>query len=73
MLVDTVLSQVQVGRERAIAYGNEVLTKEEKRYCVTQRELLAVVHFVKQYRHYLSCRKFLVRTDNGAPSYLLKF
>ena len=66
-------SQVQEGRKRVIAYASKTLTKEERIYCVTWRELLAVVYFLKQYHLYLSGRKFLVRTDHGALSYLLNF
>lgn len=71
--VGAVLSQVQEGRERVIAYGSKALTKEERRYCVTRRELLAVVHFTKLYRHYLYGKRFLIRTDHGALKYLLNF
>ena len=68
-----VLSQVQGGQERVIAYGSKSLTKEERRYCVTRKELLAVVYFVKYYRHYLYGRKFTVRTDHGALRWLMNF
>ena len=71
--IGAVLSQVQEGKERVIAYGSKALSKEERRYCVTRRELLAIVHFVKQYRHYLFGQKFLIRTDHGALKYLLNF
>ena len=47
--IGAVLSQVQDGKERVIAYGSRTMTKEERRYCVTRQELLAVVNFVKQY------------------------
>ena len=33
-------------------------------YCVTRRELLALVTFVHLYRPYLICRKFTLRTDD---------
>ena len=52
------------GEEKVISYGSRVLTKEERNYCVTRRELLAVVNFVKQYRHFLLGRKFYIRTDH---------
>ena len=39
-----VLSQVgEGGKGKVIAYGSQLLTKSERRYCVTHRELLAVV------------------------------
>jgi transposase InsO family protein len=71
--IGAVLSQIQGGKERVIAYGSRTLSKEERRYCVTRRELLAVVYFLKHYRHYLFGRKFLLRTDHGALKYLLNF
>ena len=71
--IGAVLSQIQEGKERVIAYGSKALTKEERRYCVTRKELLAIVHFVKQYRHYLYGNKFLIRTDHGALRYLMNF
>ena len=52
------------GQERVVAYGSRLLTKPERRYCVTRRELLAVVTFTKQYRAYLTGRRFLLRTDS---------
>ena len=56
-----------------IAYGSKVSSKSERNYCVTRRELLAVVHFIRQYRHYLLGRKFELRTDHGALAWLFKF
>ena len=69
-----VLSQVDdQGQERVIAYGSRLLTKPERKYCVTRRELLAVVTFVRQYRPYLICRKFTLRTDHGSLTWLRNF
>ncbi len=51
--IAAVLSQVQDGTERVIAYASQPLNKSQRRYCVTQKELLAVVSFVKHFRHYL--------------------
>ena len=49
------------------------MTKEERWYCVTGQELLAVVNFGKQHRHYLYGRRFLIRTDHGALEDLFSF
>ena len=69
-----VLSQKdEDGRERVIAYGSRLLTKPERRYCVTRRELLAVVSFTGQFRPYLVGRKFLLRTDHGSLTWLRNF
>ena len=56
--VGAVLSQIQDGRERVIAYGSKKLDWQQQRYSVTRRELLAVITFVHQFRHYLLGRKF---------------
>ena len=69
-----VLSQADAeGRERVIAYGSRLLTKSERRYCVTRRELLAVVTFSQQFRSYLLGRRFLLRTDHGSLTWLRNF
>ena len=58
--IGAVLSQCQDKMERVIAYASKSLSKPKRNYCVTRRELLAVVTFVKYFRHYLIGRKFLV-------------
>ena len=68
-----VLSQLQNGQEKVIAYGSKVLSQAERNYCVTRRELLAVVHFCVQFKHYLIGRKFTLRTDHGALTSLFHF
>lgn len=65
-----VLSQMQSGRERVIAYASRGMNKAEKNYCITEQELLAVVYFVQHFRQYLVARKFLVRSDHQALVWL---
>lgn len=43
--IGAVLSQVQDGKERVITYGRRCLDKAERNYCVTRRQMLAVVYF----------------------------
>ena len=72
--IGAVLSQVlEEGGERVIAYGSRVLSKQERRYCVTRRELLAVVSFLQHFRPYLLGRPFLIRTDHGSLTWLSNF
>ncbi|CAC5422995.1 unnamed protein product [Mytilus coruscus] len=71
--IGAVLSQVQNGEELVISYGSKTLSRAQTKYCTTYRELLAVVTFVKQYRHFLYGRKFLIRTDHSSLIWLKNF
>lgn len=66
-----VLSQMHNGVERVIAYASRTLSKAERKYCVTRKELLAVVYFTKYYKRYLYGEEFLVRTDHSYLKWLL--
>lgn len=68
-----VLSQIQDGHERVISYFSKTLSKPERNYCVTRRELLAVVKSVEHFYKYLYGRRFLIRTDHAALKWLLQF
>ena len=56
----TVLSQIQKGKERVIAYYGKMLAPPEQNYCVILRELLVVVNAVKNFRLYLYSTKFIL-------------
>jgi len=71
--IGAVLSQKQEGKERVIAYYSRILNKPERNYCVTRRELLAIVDSFKFFRHYLLGRKFLVRSDHISLKWLMSF
>ncbi|KAL5466930.1 hypothetical protein EMCRGX_G031093 [Ephydatia muelleri] len=72
--IGAVLSQVDdSGAERVICYASRSLSRQEQRYCVTRRELLAVVEFTQHFRHYLLGRKFILRTDHGSLVWLRNF
>ena len=45
--------------ERPIAHTSKSLTKAQRQYSVTRKELLAVVYFVQYFRHYLLGRDFV--------------
>ena len=68
-----VLSQVVDGVERVLGYASKSFSKAERNYCVTRRELLAVVFFVKHFRPYLYGRNFTVRTDHSSLRWLMNF
>ena len=68
-----VLSQIQDGVERPLAFGSRCLNDAERNYCVTRRELLAVVYYItKEFKHYLLNAKVKVRTDHGCLTFLKK-
>ena len=68
-----VLSQIQGGYERVIAYASRTLEKAEQNYCVTRKEMLATVFFTKYFKHYLLGRHFILRTDHGSLRWLHRF
>ena len=69
-----VLSQIQEdGTERVVAYASKTLSQPERRYCVTRRELLAVVTFIEHFRPYLLGNHFTLRTDHNSLRWLQNF
>ena len=71
--IRAVLSQIVDGEERVLGFASRTLSKPERNYCVTRRELLAVVHFVKYFRSYLFGHHFTIRTDHSSLRWLLAF
>ena len=68
-----VLSQVQNGIERPIAYTSRQLNKAEAPYSALEVEALAVVWVTTYFRCYLYCIKFLVRTHHAALNFVHRF
>ena len=68
-----VLSQVQDGKERVIAYAARALSKAERNYSTTRKELLALVWGSEHFETYLYSRRFLARTDHSALQWLKNF
>ncbi|KAK2998486.1 hypothetical protein RJ639_022876 [Escallonia herrerae] len=54
-----------------VAYESRKLNEAERRYTTHEKELLAVVHCLRVWRHYLLGSSFIVRTDNTAMSHFL--
>ena len=68
--VGAVLFQVQDGKERVIAYMSKSMNKQERAYCVTRKELPAVVTALRSFHSYLYGQEVLLRTDNAAVSWM---
>ena len=71
--VGAVLSQLKDGEEKVISYFSKCLSKSERQYCTTRKELLAVAIAVKHFHHYLIGQQFTVRTDHGSLQWLMRF
>ena len=77
--IGATLSQLQLcektgkEEERPIAHASKSMNKAQRQYCVTRKELLAVVYFVQHFRHYLLGRDFVIRTDHSALRWVMSF
>ena len=56
-----------------VAYASRVLSKQERNYCVTRKELLAVVTLLQHFKQYLIGSPFTIRTDHSALTWLQNF
>ena len=49
-----------------VCYASRTLTKAERKYCATRKEMLALVWSLGQFRPYLYGKHFTARSDHGA-------
>ena len=61
------------GVEYPIGFASKTLSRSQRNYCTTYRELLAIVEMVKHFRHYLLGRKFILRTDHSSLRWLKNY
>src|SRR5271156_2911995 len=59
----TLSQKMNDGHDRVVSFAAKKLSKEERNYSVTRRELLAIVYFVDYFKIYLT-NHFLIRTDH---------
>jgi len=71
--IAAILSQVEDGVERPVAYASRQLNTAEQVYTTSETEVLALVWATKYFRCYLCGSKFIVRTDHSALIYLRNF
>ena len=68
-----VLSQVQDGEEKVIAYYSKCFSRTERKYCTTRKELMSIVSSIKHFHVYLYGRYFKVRSDHSSLRWLMNF
>lgn len=66
---DFAIGGVLMQEGHPVAYESRKLNEAERRYTVQEKEMTAVVHCLRTWRHYLLGSRFLVKTDNVATSY----
>jgi hypothetical protein len=69
-VIGAVLSQVQDGWERPIAYASRQLNTPERNYTTSEAEMLALFWAVRYFQCYLHGAKFVAGTDHAALTYL---
>ena len=69
----SVLSQLTPEGVQVIAYHSRTLDKSERNYCVTRKELLALIDAVNHFKHILCGLPFTIRTDHAALKWLMSF
>ena len=70
LAVGGVLSQVQGELERFIGCFSRSLNSAQSKYPAHKGELMAVILALRKYEHILRAKKFLIRTDSSAITYL---
>ena len=70
--IGAVLGQLgEDGKEHAIAYFSKTLNKAQRNYSVTEKEGLAIVEAVKQFRHYLTGHRTILCTDHKPLQFMM--
>ena len=67
-----VLSQEQNNEIHPIAYFSKQLSKTERNYSTTERELLAIVATIEHFHQFLYGTQFVVNTDHQPLKYIFK-
>lgn len=66
---DYAIGGVLMQEGHPIAFESRKLNDAEKKYTVQEKEMTAVVHCLRVWRHYLLGSRFVIKTDNVATSY----
>ena len=62
----------QSGVEHIVSYHSHKFTESEYNWNIVEKECYAVIHSLRNFRHYLTNTKFIIKTDNRIITYLDK-
>ncbi|KAK8716654.1 hypothetical protein V6N13_043959 [Hibiscus sabdariffa] len=68
---DVAIGGVLMQEGHPVAFESRKLNETERRYTIHEKEMTAVVHCLRTWRHHVLGSKFVVYTDNVANSYFL--
>ncbi|XP_022864502.1 uncharacterized protein LOC111384459 [Olea europaea var. sylvestris] len=66
---DFAIGGVLMQEGHPIAFESRKLNDTERRYTVQEKEMTAIVHCLRVWRHYLLGSRFMIKMDNVATSY----
>eukprot|EP00253_Pinus_taeda_P036103 PITA_36103 len=69
--IGAALDQVEETLPYAIYFVSKTLSKEKLNYTIIEKELLAVVHSLNKFRHYVTSYQTFVHIDHAAIRYLM--
>lgn len=70
--IGAVLPQGTIPNDRPIQYYSKTLNDAQTRYPTIEKELLAIVAAVENFRHYLYGKRFILYTDHRPLLYIMK-
>jgi len=70
--IGATLFQIVDGKFHFLGFNSRKLKGSELRYSIPKKELISIIHHVKQYRHILYGRTFCLHTDSEALTAIFK-
>ena len=69
-IIGTVLTQDQGKGEQPVTYESRKLSSVEQNYVIHEKELLAIIHAIRNWQIYLEGQRFTVVTDHASLEYI---